>query len=109
MFIKKGGKTMQKEKKYLIDNPKNGELRPENFTANIDTNIDYVCLEVKFMKYSQELTEKIFISFPLYPLCFKASNPLYAILAAVPSYINAKSFPKSSTTFAFPTCAFILN
>lgn len=35
---------------------------PANFAAIVDTDIDHVCIEVKFNKYSQTLTEKLFIT-----------------------------------------------
>ena len=38
------------------------ENTPENFSKNIDSNIDYICVEVTFTKYSQTLTEKIFVT-----------------------------------------------
>lgn len=38
------------------------ENTPENFSDNIDSNIDYICVEVTFAKYSQTLTEKIFVT-----------------------------------------------
>lgn len=38
------------------------ENTPENFSDNIDSNIDYICVEVTFTKYSQTLTEKIFVT-----------------------------------------------
>ena len=38
------------------------ENTPENFSENIDSNIDYICVEVTFTKYSQTLTEKIFVT-----------------------------------------------
>lgn len=57
---------------------------------------------ILIISISNGLIEKIFINFPLYPFCSNASNPLYAIPAAVPSYTIAKSFPLSLTIVDFP-------
>lgn len=47
---------------FNIINPEDLQEVPENFVENLDSNRDYLCIEVTFTKYDQNLTEKIFVT-----------------------------------------------
>lgn len=61
-IYKNGGIIATDVESFKIIDVSDLENTPENFTSNLDLNLDYVCVEVIFTKYSQTLTEKIFIT-----------------------------------------------
>ena len=61
-IYKNGGIIATDVESFKIIDVSELENTPVNFSTNLDTDIDYICIEVTFNKYSHKLTEKIFIT-----------------------------------------------
>ncbi len=61
-IYKNGGIIVSDVESFIIFDVKELKSTPVDFALNLDKSLDNICVEVKFSKYSKELTEKIFVT-----------------------------------------------
>lgn len=61
-IYKNGGILVSDVASFRIIDVSELENTPGDFTSKVDITKNYICIEVTFSKYSQDLTEKLFIA-----------------------------------------------
>lgn len=61
-IYKNGGIIVSDVESFNIINVSELENVPTDFSSNLEADRDNLCIEVRFSKYSKELTEKIFVT-----------------------------------------------